>query len=134
MVGMDRYVLGCSVFWMGLLLIPFTCLIRDLAWKVLRRTMFKTLREKVQEAEIAHVDPTTIVLRSTKKKLTETARLLRNVFSRSMNRVPAGDQPRGYIEEIPCDGFAFSQEEHGSIAQAELIRVYDTTKEKPSGH
>ncbi|XP_060594402.1 probable phospholipid-transporting ATPase IA isoform X3 [Ruditapes philippinarum] len=125
MVGMDRYVLGCSVFWMGLLLIPFTCLIRDLAWKVLRRTMFKTLREKVQEAEIAHVDPTTIVLRSTKKKLTETARLLRNVFSRSMNRVPAGDQPHG---------FAFSQEEHGSIAQAELIRVYDTTKEKPSGH
>ncbi|XP_045203321.2 probable phospholipid-transporting ATPase IA isoform X3 [Mercenaria mercenaria] len=141
MVGMDRYVLGCSIFWMGLLLIPFTCLIRDLAWKVLRRTMFKTLREKVQEAEIAHVDPTTIVLRSTRKKLTETARLLRNVFSRSMNRVPAGDQPppsptpsRGYIEEIPCDGFAFSQEEHGSIAQAELIRVYDTTKEKPTGH
>lgn len=30
--------------------------------------MFKTLREKVQEAEIAHVDPTTIVLRSTKKR------------------------------------------------------------------
>ncbi|XP_060594401.1 probable phospholipid-transporting ATPase IA isoform X2 [Ruditapes philippinarum] len=132
MVGMDRYVLGCSVFWMGLLLIPFTCLIRDLAWKVLRRTMFKTLREKVQEAEIAHVDPTTIVLRSTKKKLTETARLLRNVFSRSMNRVPAGDQPPP--SPTLSYGFAFSQEEHGSIAQAELIRVYDTTKEKPSGH
>lgn len=34
----------------------------------LRRTMFKTLREKVQEAEIEHRDPTTIVLRSTKKR------------------------------------------------------------------
>ncbi|WAQ97991.1 AT8A1-like protein [Mya arenaria] len=125
MLGMDSMVLGCSIFWMGLLLIPFTCLIRDIAWKVLRRTMFKTLREKVQEAEIAHVDPTTIVLQTTKKRLTETARLLRNVFSRSMNRVPTQDQPHG---------FAFSQEEHGSIAQAELIRVYDTTKEKPQGH
>ena len=38
-----------------------------------RRTMFKTLREKVQEAELAHVDPTTIVLRSTKKKWADMA-------------------------------------------------------------
>ena len=30
----DRYVLGCWLFWLGLLLIPFTCLIRDFAWKV----------------------------------------------------------------------------------------------------
>ncbi|XP_052278042.1 probable phospholipid-transporting ATPase IA isoform X3 [Dreissena polymorpha] len=136
MLGMDRMVLGCSVFWMGLLLIPFTCLLRDIAWKVVRRTMCKTLKEKVQEAEIAHVDPTTIVLRSTKKKLTETARLLRNVFSRSMNRVPPHDQPppsRSGSQISSRHGFAFSQEEHGSIAQAELIRVYDTTKEKPQG-
>lgn len=57
MLGMDTHVLGCSIFWMGLLLIPLTCLIRDLAWKVVRRTMLKTLREKVQGAEIgrAHV-------------------------------------------------------------------------------
>jgi len=34
----------------------------------IRRTMFKTLREKVQEAEIAHRDPTTIVLKSTRKR------------------------------------------------------------------
>ncbi|CAE1306500.1 DRS2 [Acanthosepion pharaonis] len=33
----------------------------------------------------------------------------------------------------PKDGYAFSQEEHGVIAQAELIRVYDTTKSKPEG-
>ncbi|XP_052793334.1 probable phospholipid-transporting ATPase IA isoform X2 [Mya arenaria] len=135
MLGMDSMVLGCSIFWMGLLLIPFTCLIRDIAWKVLRRTMFKTLREKVQEAEIAHVDPTTIVLQTTKKRLTETARLLRNVFSRSMNRVPTQDQPQpSPTPSRVSHGFAFSQEEHGSIAQAELIRVYDTTKEKPQGH
>ncbi|KAL3880445.1 hypothetical protein ACJMK2_032682, partial [Sinanodonta woodiana] len=110
MLGMASHVFGSSIFWMGLFLIPFMCLLRDLAWKVLRRTMFKTLREQVQEAEIAHQDPTTIVLKSTKKRLTETARLLRNVFTRSATtRVPATvDQPHG---------FAFSQEEHGPIHQ-----------------
>ena len=33
-----------------------------------RRTMLKTLKEKVQEAEINHEDPTTIVLKASKRK------------------------------------------------------------------
>ncbi|CAE1306503.1 unnamed protein product [Acanthosepion pharaonis] len=47
-------------------------------------------------------------------RITETASIAEKMFS----------HPHGY---------AFSQEEHGVIAQAELIRVYDTTKSKPEG-
>lgn len=125
MVDMDDHVFGCLIFWLGLLLIPTTALLRDVMWKVIRRTLLKTLREEVQEKELAHEDPSGVVLKSTKRRITETARLLKNVFSRSHTRIPtASDQPHGY---------AFSQEEHGVIAQAELIRVYDTTKSKPEG-
>ncbi|XP_076070269.1 putative phospholipid-transporting ATPase IA isoform X5 [Mytilus galloprovincialis] len=125
MLGMGSHVLGCSIFWMGLFLIPFTCLIRDIAWKALKRTTHKTLKEEVQEKEKLHEDPTPIVLKLTKRKLTETARLLRNVFTRSPSRMtPGPDQPHGY---------AFSQEEHGVMGQAELIRYYDSSKEKPEG-
>ncbi|KAK3100430.1 hypothetical protein FSP39_019862 [Pinctada imbricata] len=126
MLGMDRQVYGCSLFWMGLILIPFIALIRDIAWKAYKRTMHKTLKEEVQEKEKLHEDPTPIVLKMTKKRLTETARLLRNVFTRtSQNRMPPStEQPHG---------FAFSQEEHGVLTQAELIRVYDSTKKKPEG-
>lgn len=34
----------------------------------------------------------------------------------------------------PCaslaDGYAFSQEEHGAVTQEEIVRAYDTTKQK----
>ncbi|OWF51162.1 phospholipid-transporting ATPase IA [Mizuhopecten yessoensis] len=125
MYGMDTHVFGCSIFWMGLVLIPLMSLIRDVAWKAIKRTMCKTLKEEVQEKEKLHEDPTPVVLKLTKKRLTETARLLRNVFTRSSGRMPtAVDQPHGY---------AFSQEEHGVLTQAELIRVYDSNKDKPEG-
>lgn len=31
------------------------------------------------------------------------------------------------------DGFAFSQEEGGSVSQTDVIRAYDTNKPKPEG-
>ncbi|CAC5421630.1 DRS2 [Mytilus coruscus] len=141
MLGMGSHVLGCSIFWMGLFLIPFTCLIRDIAWKALKRTTHKTLKEEVQEKEKLHEDPTPIVLKLTKRRLTETARLLRNVFTRSPSRMTAGpDQPppsptpsRDVTVQLIRDGYAFSQEEHGVMGQAELIRYYDSSKEKPEG-
>ncbi|XP_060083999.1 probable phospholipid-transporting ATPase IA isoform X2 [Ylistrum balloti] len=107
-------------------------LIRDVAWKAIKRTMCKTLKEEVQEKEKLHEDPTPVVLKLTKKRLTETARLLRNVFTRSSGRMPtAVDQPPP--SPTPSHGYAFSQEEHGVLTQAELIRVYDSNKEKPEG-
>ncbi|XP_061165373.1 probable phospholipid-transporting ATPase IA isoform X3 [Saccostrea echinata] len=133
MLGMD-IIFTCSIFWMGLILIPFICLIRDVAWKAYKRTMHKTLKEEVQEKEKLHEDPTPVVIRLTKKRLTETARLLRNVFTRSSTRMQsAAEQPLRGSYRRTDDGFAFSQEEHGVLTQAQLIRVYDSTKSKPEG-
>ncbi|KAK7081356.1 Phospholipid-transporting ATPase IA, partial [Halocaridina rubra] len=56
-------------------------------------------------------------------RLTETARLLKNVFRRTTTRVN--------LEVELAHGFAFSQEEHGVIGQSEVIRAYDTTQPKP---
>nr|XP_019918067.2 probable phospholipid-transporting ATPase IA isoform X5 [Crassostrea gigas] len=140
MLGMD-IVYRCSIFWMGLIIIPFICLIRDVTWKAYKRTMHKTLKEEVQEKEKLHEDPTPVVIKMTKKRLTETARLLRNVFTRSSNRMQTASEqpppsPTPSLREIyrrTDDGFAFSQEENGVLTQAQLIRVYDSTKSKPEG-
>ncbi|XP_064637664.1 probable phospholipid-transporting ATPase IA isoform X4 [Lineus longissimus] len=158
MLGMDMYVFNCPIFWMALVLIPIACLVRDLAWKVVRRTLFKTLREEVQELEIKNQDPSKVVLQATKKRLrvlvyrasslTETARLLKNVFSRSSSRLPQGQTEQQpllvrYQNKSDCSisviysqehyGYAFSQEEHGVVSQAQVIRAYDSTKAKPEG-
>ncbi|CAN8012894.1 unnamed protein product, partial [Ixodes pacificus] len=61
------------------------------------------------------------------RRLTETARLLKNVF---MKPVTTAHVP---IEVELKHGYAFSQEEHGVVPQADLIRAYDSTKQKPQG-
>uniref|UniRef100_A0A8C2KL72 Phospholipid-transporting ATPase n=1 Tax=Cyprinus carpio TaxID=7962 RepID=A0A8C2KL72_CYPCA len=33
---------------------------------------------------------------------------------------------------LPIDGYAFSQEEHGVVSQSEVVRSYDTTRQRPS--
>lgn len=126
MVGMDRYVYGCAVFWLCLLLIPTFALLRDIIWKVVRRTLFKSLREEIQDLERSNKDPETAI-QATRRRFTETARLLRNVFSRSAN-------PMHTVQsDVQLHGYAFSQEENGAVLQSDLIRAYDTTKTKPSG-
>lgn len=34
---------------------------------------------------------------------------------------------------VPSDGFAFSQEEGGTVSQSDVIRAYDTNIPKPDG-
>jgi len=69
MVGMNKYVFSCAIFWMGLFLIPTTSLLRDLAWKAIRRTYFKTLREEVMEFELMNEDPSKLLRNATRKRL-----------------------------------------------------------------
>ncbi|GIX83118.1 phospholipid-transporting ATPase IA [Caerostris darwini] len=128
MVGMDNMLLSSAVFWMGLIIIPFIALVGDFTFKVIRRTAFKSLAEAVRESEITNTDPAKVIVLATKQRLTETARLLKNVFRR----------PSSHVSAVPLEmelqhGFAFSQEEHGAVPQSELIRAYDTTKTKPQG-
>lgn len=33
---------------------------------------------------------------------------------------------------LSADGYAFSQEEHGVVSQSQVVRSYDTTRQRPS--
>lgn len=127
MAGVHIMIFSSGIFWMGLIIIPFMALLADIIFIVIKRSCFKTLTEAVRESEIAHADPGPVILRGTKQKLTETARLLKNVF---MKPVTTTHVP---IEVELKHGYAFSQEEHGVVPQADLIRAYDSTKQKPQG-
>ncbi|KAF7281233.1 hypothetical protein GWI33_005022 [Rhynchophorus ferrugineus] len=58
-------------------------------------------------------------------QLSETARLLKNVFFR---RTPRIEQ-----DVEMTHGFAFSQEEGGVVSQTDVIRAYNTNIPKPDG-
>uniref|UniRef100_A0A8B9KFC7 Phospholipid-transporting ATPase n=1 Tax=Astyanax mexicanus TaxID=7994 RepID=A0A8B9KFC7_ASTMX len=69
-----------------------------------RRTVRKSLLEEVQELEARAVDP--------------GAAVLRDASARSLLS--------------STDGYAFSQEEHGVVSQSQVVRSYDTTRQRPS--
>uniref|UniRef100_A0A8C2KE89 Phospholipid-transporting ATPase n=1 Tax=Cyprinus carpio TaxID=7962 RepID=A0A8C2KE89_CYPCA len=60
MLGQAGRVMQCWSFWLGLILVPTACLLKDV---VGRRTVRKTLLEEVQELEARAVDPGAAVLR-----------------------------------------------------------------------
>uniref|UniRef100_A0A8C1SY08 Phospholipid-transporting ATPase n=1 Tax=Cyprinus carpio TaxID=7962 RepID=A0A8C1SY08_CYPCA len=64
----------------------------------------KSLLEEVQELEARAVDPGAAVLRDAN-----------NCFL-----------------SLSIDGYAFSQEEHGVVSQSQVVRSYDTTRQRPS--
>uniref|UniRef100_A0A915KVN2 Uncharacterized protein n=1 Tax=Romanomermis culicivorax TaxID=13658 RepID=A0A915KVN2_ROMCU len=77
--------------------------------------------------EISHLDPSIILPKLTRKRLSETARLLRHAFTfrRTASAVSMGQDLQR--------GFAFSQEENGVVTQSQIVRAYDSTKAKPEG-
>ncbi|VDP52161.1 unnamed protein product [Soboliphyme baturini] len=121
----------------------------------IRRTLFRTLADEIRELELSHIDASSVMpklIRSSRfvcdlllrlkafflflsqtnqgmptrrKRLCETAQLLRNVFRRTASGISLGQEMQ--------HGFAFSQEEHGFISQSDIIRAYDSTKPKPEG-
>ncbi|XP_034247124.1 probable phospholipid-transporting ATPase IA isoform X6 [Thrips palmi] len=124
MSGMDLMMFTSPVFWLGLVLIPFSTLIIDVTYKVISTSTHKSLTDAVRESEIRKSDPGIVMAES--KTLTERARLLKNVFSRrSATRVN--------MEVELSHGFAFSQEEGGAVAQSDVIRAYNTNLPKPGG-
>uniref|UniRef100_A0A8C2KGS2 Phospholipid-transporting ATPase n=1 Tax=Cyprinus carpio TaxID=7962 RepID=A0A8C2KGS2_CYPCA len=74
----------------------------------------KTLLEEVQELEARAVDPGAAVLRDA-SGLHACKYPYKNCFL-----------------SLPIDGYAFSQEEHGVVSQSEVVRSYDTTRQRPS--
>ncbi|KAG9511068.1 Phospholipid-transporting ATPase 6, partial [Fragariocoptes setiger] len=51
MAAIDSMVFGTPVFWLGLLLIPFTALVTDIVYKVMRRTCFTTPEDQIMERQ-----------------------------------------------------------------------------------
>ncbi|KAK7870454.1 hypothetical protein R5R35_000733 [Gryllus longicercus] len=131
LLGMDRMVYSSPVFWLGLILIPFTTLIPDITYKVVCATAFKTLTEAARESEIRKADPGRVIMKETKHSLTETARLLKNV--RNVFTFSRRSATRVNTEVELSHGYAFSQEEGGAVRQSEVIRAYNTNLPKPGG-
>uniref|UniRef100_A0A8C2KLA3 Phospholipid-transporting ATPase n=1 Tax=Cyprinus carpio TaxID=7962 RepID=A0A8C2KLA3_CYPCA len=80
------------VFWLGLILVPTACLLKDVVF-----LFFIFLGKKKQKQVHACKYP------------------YKNCFL-----------------SLPIDGYAFSQEEHGVVSQSEVVRSYDTTRQRPS--
>ncbi|XP_059157740.1 probable phospholipid-transporting ATPase IA isoform X3 [Physella acuta] len=139
MIGMDQYVLGCSLFWLGLLIIPFTALLRDIVWKVFRREFFKTHRQSVQELELAHKEiKIESALRKRLRPISERARLLsRNLINlgdrivggarRSQaNASPETGTARAYSNDLEEPPFTVGQELAQHIGQdCGLFGIYN---------
>ncbi len=127
MVSMDHLIFSSGVFWCGIGVIPLCALMVDIIYKLISRTCFKTLADEINEMELANSP--------SQSMLTETARLIKSVFHTKRMSKPR-DLRKRHKQGIELDlqhGYAFSQEEHGALPQSQLIRIYDTTKAKPSG-
>ncbi|XP_076877508.1 phospholipid-transporting ATPase IA isoform X6 [Brachyhypopomus gauderio] len=123
MSGEADMMFRSGVFWMGLFFIPVTSLVFDLAYKVIKKACFKTLVDEVQELEALSKDPGAVVHG---KSLTERAQLLKNVFKKSTVSLYRSDS----MQQSLLHGYAFSQDENGVVSQSEVIRAYDTTKQR----
>ncbi|KAG0145463.1 hypothetical protein CROQUDRAFT_45753 [Cronartium quercuum f. sp. fusiforme G11] len=102
-------MLSSPMFYFSLLLIPIACLVRDLAWKGYKRLFIPESYHVVQEIQkfnLPDYRPRMEQFQKAIKKVRAVQRLRRN------------------------RGFAFSQTEEG---QEQLIRSYDTTKQKAKG-
>ncbi|XP_036424325.1 probable phospholipid-transporting ATPase IA isoform X6 [Colossoma macropomum] len=123
MSGEADMMFSSGVFWMGLFFIPVTSLVFDVAYKVIKKACFKTLVDEVQELEAMSKDPGAVVQG---KSLTERAQLLKNVFKKSTVSLYRSDS----MQQNLLHGYAFSQDENGVVSQSEVIRAYDTTKQR----
>uniref|UniRef100_A0A672GNL8 Phospholipid-transporting ATPase n=1 Tax=Salarias fasciatus TaxID=181472 RepID=A0A672GNL8_SALFA len=123
MRGQAGKVMQCWHFWLGLVLVPTACLLKDFAWTA------KSLLEEVQELEARAVDPGAAVLRDASgRSLNERAHLLTRVFRKTPSSVGRSNS----VQQTVSHGYAFSQEEHGVVSQSQVVRSYDTTRQRPS--
>uniref|UniRef100_A0A8C7SY69 Phospholipid-transporting ATPase n=1 Tax=Oncorhynchus mykiss TaxID=8022 RepID=A0A8C7SY69_ONCMY len=106
MSGEADMMFSSGVFWMGLIFIPVTSLVFDVAYK----------------GSPWHSLSLCLCLCS----LTERAQLLKNVFKKSTVSMYRSDS----MQQNLLHGYAFSQDENGVVSQSEVIRAYDTTKQR----
>ncbi|XP_018421879.1 PREDICTED: phospholipid-transporting ATPase IB, partial [Nanorana parkeri] len=127
MLGQAGMVLKNGYFWLGLLLVPSACLIRDVAWRAAKQTYNKTLLEQVQEIETRSKEMSKTAIRdSNGKSLNERDHLLKRLG----RKTPPSLFRANSVQQGVSYGFAFSQEENGVVSQSQIVRSYDTTKQR----
>uniref|UniRef100_A0A8C3RT06 Phospholipid-transporting ATPase n=1 Tax=Chelydra serpentina TaxID=8475 RepID=A0A8C3RT06_CHESE len=127
MLGQAGMVLGCGYFWLGLFLVPTACLVKDVAWRAAKHTYHKTLLEQVQELETKSKELGKATLRdSNGKSLNERDHLLKRLG----RKTPPSLFRAHSVQQGVSHGYAFSQEEHGVVSQSQVVRSYDTTKQR----
>uniref|UniRef100_A0A8C7QKW8 Phospholipid-transporting ATPase n=1 Tax=Oncorhynchus mykiss TaxID=8022 RepID=A0A8C7QKW8_ONCMY len=119
MSGEADMMFSSGVFWMGLVFIPVTSLVFDMAYKVLKRVFFKTLVDEVKELEALSKDPGAVVHGTS---LTERAQLLKNVFKKSTVSLYRSDSMQQNLHK------SHTLLINRVVSQSEVIRAYDTTK------
>uniref|UniRef100_A0A8D0H6Q8 Phospholipid-transporting ATPase n=1 Tax=Sphenodon punctatus TaxID=8508 RepID=A0A8D0H6Q8_SPHPU len=127
MLGQAGMVLRCGYFWLGLLLVPTSCLVKDVAWRAVKHTYHKTLLEQVQELETKSKELGKTMLRdSNGKSVNERDHLLKRLG----RKTPPSLFRAHSVQQGVSHGYAFSQEEHGVVSQSQIVRSYDTTKQR----
>uniref|UniRef100_A0A8C4EJG8 Phospholipid-transporting ATPase n=1 Tax=Dicentrarchus labrax TaxID=13489 RepID=A0A8C4EJG8_DICLA len=76
----------------------------------------------------ASPSPLTCVTHFSNRGLNERAHLLTRVFRKTPSSVGRSNS----VQQTVSHGYAFSQEEHGVVSQSQVVRSYDTTRQRPS--
>ncbi|XP_053164052.1 phospholipid-transporting ATPase IB isoform X3 [Hemicordylus capensis] len=127
MLGQAGMVLKSGYFWLGLFLVPTACLVKDVAWRAAKHTYHKTLLEQVQALETKSKELGKSMLRdSNGKSVNERDHLLKRLG----RKTPPSLFRAHSVQHGVSHGYAFSQEEHGVVSQSQVVRSYDTTKQR----
>uniref|UniRef100_A0A8C4ELS4 Phospholipid-transporting ATPase n=1 Tax=Dicentrarchus labrax TaxID=13489 RepID=A0A8C4ELS4_DICLA len=111
MSGEAEMMFSSGVFWTGLVFIPITSLVFDVAYKM------------------AHIHTFFFLYFTYTHTLCSSpcrAQLLKNVFKKSTVSLYRSES----MQQNLLHGYAFSQDENGVVSQSEVIRAYDTTKQR----
>jgi len=149
MASIDMIIFSTWIFWLSIAIIPFVALLVDLVVKLVSRTCFKSLSDKILELEMAKEAEALVQQQqqqapqmpvNTDETLTERAKAL--VCQMTPGASGAGTpSPKTKIQtpaqQAVADvqhGYSFTQAEGrpgGPLTQARLIRMYNTAMAKP---
>uniref|UniRef100_A0A673GF54 Phospholipid-transporting ATPase n=1 Tax=Sinocyclocheilus rhinocerous TaxID=307959 RepID=A0A673GF54_9TELE len=122
MSGEADMMFSSGVFWMGLIFIPITSLVFDVAYK--RRLMLEKQNE--------HFFPHLIVVYFICFMFLYDLICITCLVSLPAECLVECIYLMHVFWVLFTDGYAFSQDENGVLSQSEVIRAYDTTKQRTS--
>ncbi|XP_005406394.1 PREDICTED: phospholipid-transporting ATPase IB-like [Chinchilla lanigera] len=128
MSGQANMILTCPYFWLGFIIVPTTCLINDILWKVMRNTYKRSPLENVRQLESSKV-----------KGFEFSSVLEKRMTATNLQMSLAAPQPHEFIlrnnsvDLSAPHGYAFSQTESAVITQEELVHYYNTLVSERKG-